>query len=225
MKKSSKARAVPLVLPKSFLMLFSALDGAVVVAVRVDVWTVVPLMSTLVGFKLHEGISLTAVIAVVTVQLRDTAPKKPLVPTMLTVPVLPVVAPGVTDNDVVPPVLEVKPGCGVMDNKIVVVAFSSPDVPVTVIGIGLDVTEAEVPADNVSICIPDEFPGAKEAVTPLASPLAASVTVPENPPTSFTVIKLGPLLPWSTDTDAGAAVSVKPGAMVTATVTDPVTVL
>jgi hypothetical protein len=59
---------------------------------------------------------------------------------MLIVPVLPVVAPGITDMDVVPPVPAVKLGCGVMLREIFAVAVSVPEVPVTVTVAGFNVT-------------------------------------------------------------------------------------
>lgn len=108
-KKRSKASAVPSVGQKSFLSFF-ALVGAVVVTVRVEVWVAVPLMITLSGFRLQEGISLTLVIDVATAQLRLIVPENPFVPATLIVPVLPEVAPGATEMLVVPPLPTVKLG-------------------------------------------------------------------------------------------------------------------
>ena len=67
-------------------------------------------MITEVGFRLHEGMSLTFVIDVVTLQLKLTVPENPLVPAMLIVPVFPVVAPGAIEMEVVPPTPAVKLG-------------------------------------------------------------------------------------------------------------------
>jgi hypothetical protein len=67
-------------------------------------------MVTEVGFKLHVGMSFTPLIAVVTLQDKDTVPLNPFVPATLIVPVSPVVEPGVTVIEVVPPGLDVKPG-------------------------------------------------------------------------------------------------------------------
>lgn len=67
-------------------------------------------MTTLEGFKLQEGMSLTLVIDVVIAQLKLIVPENPLTPTTLMVPVLPVVAPGATDMLVVPPLPAVKAG-------------------------------------------------------------------------------------------------------------------
>jgi hypothetical protein len=89
---------------------FFALEAAVVLTVTVEVWAAVPLMVTEVGFKPQVGASVTLVIVVVTLQLRLTLPLKPKVPTTLTVPVFPVVAPGETVMDVLPPGPAMKPG-------------------------------------------------------------------------------------------------------------------
>jgi hypothetical protein len=49
--------------------------------------------------------------------------------------------------------------------------------------------------------------------------------LPENPPTSVTVIVLVLLPPWATETDVGEDDKVKSGVGFTVTVTVPVTVL
>lgn len=172
-----------------------ALDAAVVLAVRVDVWAVAPLILSDVGFRLHVGISLTFAIDVVTLQLRVTTPLNPFVPTTLTVPVFPVVAPGVTVMGVVPPETPVKLGSATILTAMLVLAIKPPEVPVTVTVTGVEVTCAELPAASVRSCVPATEPAAKEAVTPLGRPLAESVTLPKNPPTAVTVIVLVPLLP------------------------------
>jgi hypothetical protein len=123
-----------------FLILFSALEAAVVVTVSIEVWAAVPLMVTLTGFRLHEGMSLAFVIEVVTLQLRFTAPANPFVPAMLIVPVFPVVAPGAIDMEVVPPLPAVKLDCGVMEREMLVVALSVPEAPFTVTVTGVEVT-------------------------------------------------------------------------------------
>lgn len=125
---------------KSLRTPFSALDGAVVDTVSVEVWGDVPLMVTLNGLRLHVGISLTLVIKVVTAQVRLIDPVNPFVPTTLIVPVFPDVAPGDTEIEVVLPVPEVKLGCGVTLREIVVVAVRVSDVPVIVTVTGLEVT-------------------------------------------------------------------------------------
>jgi hypothetical protein len=122
----------------------------VVVTVNVEVWAVVPLMATEVGFKLQVGVSLTLVIDVVTAHVRFTVPLNPFVPTKLIVPVFPVVKPGVTVIDVVPPGPAVKLGSGVMLRETLVVAVSEPEVPVMVTVTGLEVVVAEVFAVTVS---------------------------------------------------------------------------
>jgi hypothetical protein len=139
-RNTTRASVVPAVGKMSFLTLFCALEAAVVVTVSTEVWAVAPLMVTLAGFRLHEGMSLTFVIDVVTLQLRFTVPSNPFVPAMLIVPVFPVVAPGVTEMEVVPPPPAVKPDCGVIDRDMLVIALSAPEVPVTVTVTGVVVT-------------------------------------------------------------------------------------
>ena len=146
----TKASVVPLVGQKSFLMLFCALEAAVVVTVKVEVWAADPLSVTLGGFKLHDGMSFTFVNDVVTLQLRFTVPANPFVPTMLIVPVFPVVAPGEIEMEVVPPLPGIKLGCAVIEREILVTALNAPDVPVMVTVTGAVVTTAEVVACSVS---------------------------------------------------------------------------
>jgi hypothetical protein len=134
------ASVVPPVGQMSFLILFSALEAAVVVTVSMEVWGVAPLIVTLAGFRLHKGMSLTFVIDVVTLQLRFTVPANPFVPAMLIVPAFPVVAPGAIDMEVVPPLPTVKPGCGVMVREMLVIALCAPEVPVTVTVTGVEMT-------------------------------------------------------------------------------------
>ena len=90
-----------------------------------------------------------------------------------------------------------------------VVAVRLPEVPMMV--------TVEVPvvavalAVRVSTLVPVVGLVPKVAVTPLGKPDAASVTLPENPPTSVTEIVLVPLLPCVTVTLLGEAESVKLG--------------
>ncbi len=99
----------------------------------------------------------------------------------------------------------------------VVVAVKLPDVPVMV--------TVEVPvvavllAVSVSTLVPVVGFVPNAAVTPLGRPDAASVTLPENPPTSVTVMVLVPLPPWVIDRLVGESESVKLG------VADPARVL
>lgn len=118
--------------------------------VSVEVCAAGPLIVTEVGFRLHVGMSLTLVSFVVTLQVRFTIPLNPFVPATLIVPTFPVVAPGVTVKDVVPPGPGAKPGSGVMLRSTVVVAPSEPEVPVMVTVIALEVVAAEVLAVRVS---------------------------------------------------------------------------
>lgn len=129
---------------------FLAFVAAVVVTVSVKVWGVLPLIVTEVGFRLHVGMSLTPVIVVVTLQVRVTVPLNPFVPATLIVPVFPVVAPGVTVMDVVPPVPGAKVGSAVMLRLMVVFVLNNPEVPVMVTVTGLEVVAAEVLAVRVS---------------------------------------------------------------------------
>jgi hypothetical protein len=78
-------------------------------------------------------------------------------------------------------------------------------------------------AISVSTWVPAAEPAAKDEVTPLGKPVAASVTEPEKPPASVTVIVLVPLLPCAIETDAGEGESVKPAAAFTVTKTVPLT--
>ena len=82
-------------------------------------------------------------------------------------------------------------------------------------------------AISVSTWVPAAEPAANEDVMPLGKPVAASPTLPENPPTSVTVIVVAPLPPCAIETDMGKGDSVKPGVALTftVTVTVPVTVL
>jgi hypothetical protein len=80
-------------------------------------------------------------------------------------------------------------------------------------------------AIKVSTWVPAAEPAAKDDVTPLGKPVAASVTLPENPPTLVTVIVLVPLPPCATETDTGEGDSVKPGATFTVNITWPVAVV
>jgi hypothetical protein len=121
-----------------------------VLTVSVEVSAAAPLIVTEVGFRLHVGMSLTPVSVVVTLQVRSTIPVNPFVPATLIVPVFPVVEPGVTVKDVVPPDPGAKPGSEVMLRLTVVVALSEPQVPVMVTVTALEVVAAEVLAVSVS---------------------------------------------------------------------------
>lgn len=149
---------------------------------------------TEVGFRLHVGMSLTAVSDVVTLQASFTIPLKPFVPTTLMVPVFSVVAPCETVMVVVPSGPAVKGGSAIV-RAMLVVAFSAPEVPLMVTVTGLEVTAAEALAENVATWVPTVEPAAKAAVTPLGRPLAERAMLPEKPPTSVTAMVLVALLP------------------------------
>jgi hypothetical protein len=91
----------------------------------------------------------------------------------------------------------------------VVVALKLPDVPVMVT-VAVPVV-AELLAVRVSVLVEVVGFVPKVAVTPLGKPDAASVTLPENPPTSVTEIVLVPLAPCVTVTLLGDDASVKLG--------------
>jgi len=91
----------------------------------------------------------------------------------------------------------------------VVVAVRLPEVPVMVT-VEVPVVAVEL-AVRVSTLVPVVGLVPKVAVTPLGKPDAASVTLPENPFTSCTVMVLVPLLPWVTVRLVGESESVKLG--------------
>jgi hypothetical protein len=94
-------------------------------------------------------------------------------------------------------------------SEIVVCAVRLPDVPVIVM---VDVPVAAVLlAVRVKVLVEVVGFVPKVAVTPLGSPDAARLTLPENPPRSVTVIVLLPLPPCVTVTLLGDAESVKLG--------------
>jgi len=94
-------------------------------------------------------------------------------------------------------------------SAMVAVAVKLPEVPVMVTV--ADPVVAVLLAVSVSTLVPVVGFVPNDAVTPLGRPDAASVTLPENPPTSVTVIVLVPLLPCVTDTLLGEADRVKLG--------------
>jgi len=91
----------------------------------------------------------------------------------------------------------------------VVVAVRLPEVPVIVTV--ADPVAAVLLAVSVSTLVPVVGLVPNAAVTPLGRPDAANVTLPENPPASFTVMVLVPLLPWVTVRLLGESESVKLG--------------
>jgi len=203
-KNSSSASAVPP--PEGHsrrIMRLSAVDAAVVVTVSVEVCAPVPVIVTEVGDRTHCAGSLAATGLIE--QLSATVPVKPLVGVTEIVDVLPVVAPGTT---LIADPLNVNPGAAVTVSATVVDAVKAPEVPLMVTVTGPP-TVAPLLADSVSTCVPATVPAAKIAVTPLGRPEAASATLPVNPPTLATVIVLVEVLPCTTDSVAGAAVSVK----------------
>jgi hypothetical protein len=97
-----------------------------------------------------------------------------------------------------------------------VVAVVLPEVPVIVT---VDVpTVAVLLAVKVTTLLPAVGLVAKEAVTPLGSPDAASVTLPAKPPVSVTAIVSVAVPPSAADTVDAEGVSVKPAAVLALTV-------
>jgi hypothetical protein len=94
-------------------------------------------------------------------------------------------------------------------SETVVVAVKLPDVPV-IVTVAVPVV-AVLLAVRVSVLVEVVGFVLNVAVTPLGKPDAASVTLPENPSTSVTVIVLVPLLPCVTVTLLGEEESVKLG--------------
>ena len=91
----------------------------------------------------------------------------------------------------------------------VVVAVRLPEVPVMVTVAVPVVAVALAVSVNTLVPVVGFVPNA--AVTPLGRPDAASVTLPVNPFTSFTVMVLVPLLPWVIVRLLGESESVKLG--------------
>jgi len=95
-------------------------------------------------------------------------------------------------------------------SAMVVVAVRLPEVPVMVT-VAVPVVAVEL-AVRLSVLVLVVGFVLNVAVTPLGKPDAASVTLPENPPTSVTVIVLVPAAPpWVIDTLLGDADRVKLG--------------
>ena len=101
-------------------------------------------------------------------------------------------------------------------SAIVVLAVSDPEVPV-IVTVDVPVV-AELLAVRVSTLLPVVGFVPNEAVTPLGSPDAASVTLPVKPPTSVTVMVSVALLPCATESAVGEAASVKLGLVLVLTV-------
>jgi len=112
----------------------------------------------------------------------------------------------------------VKPTDGLTVRAMLVVAFSVPEVPVTVT-VETPTVAVEL-AVSVSTLVALAGLVAKAAVTPLGRPDAARVTLPVNPSTSVTVMVPVADLPWEMAKVEGEAASVKPGAGLAMTVSE-----
>jgi hypothetical protein len=108
---SISASPVPVEGHNSFFIWFSALVAAVVVIVSVDVCAAAPVIETEGGDKAHVTGSLSAM--ELTEQIRLTVPVNPFAGVTVIETVLPVVAPGATDNDELAPATT-NVGVGVM---------------------------------------------------------------------------------------------------------------
>jgi hypothetical protein len=196
--------------------------GTVVFTVSVTVCAPAPVMVTELGDRLHVGGSVGSERAVVTEQLRFTVPVNPFAGVTVIVIVFPVIAPGSMLTDEVPELIV--NGGAVTIRAIVVDTVSPPETPVIVTVTGPP-TMAEFAAVSVNTLEPEVGFVAKLAVTPLGSPPAERVTLPENPFAGFTVMVSVLLLPWATESIAAEGESVKldAGFTVSATVVVAVT--
>jgi hypothetical protein len=212
LKSSINAKVIPPVDGQSsFFIGLAALVAAVVFIVSTTVGVAVLLTVTELGARLHVAGSLAAVGVIA--QVRFTVPAKPFCDVIVTVAVLPVVAPGSIVIEPVAPVLPVNVGAEVTLSDTVVDPLSAPEVPFTVTVVVP--VEAVLLAVSVRTLEPVAGFVAKAAVTPSGRPAAAKVTPPVNPPTPVTEMVLVPLAPWATDTEDGEDESVKPGAAFT----------
>ena len=102
---------------------------------------------------------------------------------------------------------------GAVTVRLTVVVFTVlPAVPVTVI----EYVPVAVLDETVKVSAEVPFPvidaGLKPTVTPVGCPEAVSVTAELNPPLTVLVTVVDPVLPCTTETDAGEALRLKPGA-------------
>jgi hypothetical protein len=173
-------------------------------AVSVSVEVAVPFAAGVTG--LVENVAVTPLGK--PLALRVVAELKP--PVLVTVIVLVPLAPCVTVTEA-GDALRLKFGDAAefTVSETVVVALRLPEVPV-IVTVAAPVV-AVLLAVRVSVLVEVAGLVPNVAVTPLGNPEAASVTLPENPPTSVTVIVLVPLLPCVTVTLLGEAESVKLG--------------
>jgi len=161
-----------------------ALVAAVVTIVSVELCAAVPVIATELGVRVQVGGSLA--VAGVIEQVRLTVPVNPFDGVTVIAAVFPVDAPGAMLSKELPPPPP-KVGSAVTVNATVVNAVSEPLVPVigTVAG-----TPAVAVLAAVSVSTLDPAAGfvPNEAIIPLGSPLAESVTLPLNPFAAVAVI-------------------------------------
>ena len=177
-------------------------------AVNVSVLVVLPFAAGVTGFALNDAVTPLGRPDAASVTALENAFCDVIV--IVLVPL----APCVTDT-LVGDALAVKFGvaAALTVSAIVVVADNAPDVPVIVtVDVPADALELAVrlnPLEPVVGLVPNE------AVTPVGKPEAASVTAPEKPPASATLIVLVPAAPPAViETLFGDADSVKLGLVV-----------
>jgi hypothetical protein len=190
----------------------------VVVWVRLPDWPVMVTVAVPAEAELLT-VKLTMLVEVVLLGLKDavtppgspeadrlTLPEKPLAGFTVMVALRPAPcwmlnAPGAQES--------VKPDAAVLVRPTPVLAFKTPEVPVTVM---LKVPVAALLfVVRLSVLVEAVVVGLNDAVTPVGIPVAARLTLPEKPLAGTTVIVLWPLAPWSTLTLAGEGESVKLG--------------
>jgi len=109
--------------------------------------------------------------------------------------------------------VSLKLGAAAMVTATVVCAVREPEVAAMVTVAGTTAAEAEAVSVSLLVVAVDE--GLKDAVTPLGSPVAASVVEPLNPFAGITVMVVDPEAPWVMFRLAGDAPKMKLGAALT----------
>ena len=143
-----------------------------------------------IGFGLNETVTPAGIPVAVNVTLLVKVPTAVIGIASVPLPPWPTLMPAEA-------AIMVKEGGGgrATERLMVVVLFTVPDVPVTVI-VYVPATVV-LAAESVSVLgvVVVAVVGLNAAVTPVGIPVAASVTLPVNPETGVTVIELMPLLP------------------------------
>jgi hypothetical protein len=166
-------------------------------------------MVTVVGFKLHVGMSFTLLIVVVTLHVKFTVPLNPFVPATEIVSVFPVVEPGDTVIEVVPPEPVVKLGAELTVTFTTVVCVMLPLWAVTVMAYAPVVVVVVEFAVSVAVCTPAPVMTTDDGMLQVTGLVALAgavvtaqlrVTVPVNPLDGVAVIvDISPVVtPWAT---------------------------